>query len=225
MAMAGDVTVGWDYNNVEQPSVIGFAIYIGYETGLYEYSIDVPDEYQREYTIYDLEDGRVYYMAMTAYDDNGLESAYSDELHHVANGAFNPWPPVITSPPARSIAAGDINGDGIAEIVSTRNGGLWYEDITTSRFAKISGLIPSLFAVGDINDDGFADVIGTWSNGLWCWDGGTAGWFKISGLSPSRLAVGDFTGDGVDDVVGTWTSGLWYYDTIADEWFNIKYSK
>jgi hypothetical protein len=54
-------------------------VYYGASAGNYTYVADISDGSQTSVTITGVSDG-TYYVAMTTYDTNGLESAYSPEI-------------------------------------------------------------------------------------------------------------------------------------------------
>jgi hypothetical protein len=74
--LAGEVTLAWD--PAQDPSVAGYKLYYGYEEGKYEGVQDVGME--TTYTLTDLEEGRVYYFAVVAYDIHGEENEPSEEI-------------------------------------------------------------------------------------------------------------------------------------------------
>ena len=71
-----DVTLEWDPNT--EPDLAGYNIYWGYASGDYAFSADVGN--QTTYTVTGLIPGMTYYYVATAYDTDGLESDYSDEV-------------------------------------------------------------------------------------------------------------------------------------------------
>ena len=75
----GQVTLGWDINMV--PGLAGFVIYYGSASGDYAFSEDVG--FVTSHTIFDLAVGRTYYFAATAYDIEGIESNYSNEVVYI----------------------------------------------------------------------------------------------------------------------------------------------
>jgi len=72
------VTLEWDPNT--EPDIAGYVVYYGYETGNYQYSVDVGD--QTTVTVEDLEPGVTYYFAATAYNTEGYESDFSQEIEY-----------------------------------------------------------------------------------------------------------------------------------------------
>jgi hypothetical protein len=73
---AHHVTLAWDPNI--EPDLAGYIAYWGTSSGNYPYLTDVGNN--TTHTITGLEEDRVYYFAITAYDSEYNESDYSDEL-------------------------------------------------------------------------------------------------------------------------------------------------
>jgi len=76
MAVAADATLQWDPNT--EPDLAGYKLYYGFQTGNYEYTIDVGNE--TTYTVTGLEENQPVYFVATAYNANGDESDYSREV-------------------------------------------------------------------------------------------------------------------------------------------------
>ena len=72
-AHAAQVTLAWDPNT--QPEVTGYKIYWGTSSGTYTNSVDVGNV--TTYTVCGLNLGS-YYFSVTAYDNDGHESTYSN---------------------------------------------------------------------------------------------------------------------------------------------------
>lgn len=78
-ATAASVTLAWDPN--PEPDIAGYKIYVGEESGVYEEPIvmaGAPEEPQ--FKVVGLENGRDYYFVVTAFNEAGLESDYSNEV-------------------------------------------------------------------------------------------------------------------------------------------------
>ena len=85
LCLAKKVTLGWDANS--EPDVEGYVVYrnVGSPGPPYKYADDLPeDELQNplnpQVTITGLNEHTRYYVAVTAYDTQGNESYYSDQL-------------------------------------------------------------------------------------------------------------------------------------------------
>ena len=76
VSLAAGVTLGWDPNT--DADFAGYQIYYGEASGEYWFQQDVGN--QTRHTVNDLEEGKTYYFAVTAYNLENLESDYSKEL-------------------------------------------------------------------------------------------------------------------------------------------------
>lgn len=74
---AKQITLAWDQNAPED-NVVGYRVYFGPESRSYEYMVDVPNSTIKK--LKRLKKGRLYYFAVTAYNAQGKESEYSEEL-------------------------------------------------------------------------------------------------------------------------------------------------
>ncbi|MGD8334649.1 MAG: fibronectin type III domain-containing protein, partial [Desulfobacterales bacterium] len=75
-AIAEDVTIGWDANT--EPELAGYKIYWGTSSGNYTSSKDVGKTTTA--TIDGVEEGTTYNLVVTAYDNQGNESGYSNQV-------------------------------------------------------------------------------------------------------------------------------------------------
>lgn len=78
-AHADDVTLAWDANI--EPDLAGYKLYWGLSSGNYEWNVDVGNV--TEYTIKTIPPWVLVFYAATAYDTDGNESDYSNEVKHV----------------------------------------------------------------------------------------------------------------------------------------------
>jgi len=76
--MAGTITLAWDANI--EPDLAGYKIHYGLSSGDYTTIIDVKNV--TEVKLDGFANGKTYYFAATAYDEDNNESAYSEELTH-----------------------------------------------------------------------------------------------------------------------------------------------
>lgn len=73
-------SVSLQWNRVLEDGVSGYTVYYGVEEGLYLDKIDVPEPHLIRTTVNDLGPSMTYYFAVTAYTDDGLESAEYEEV-------------------------------------------------------------------------------------------------------------------------------------------------
>lgn len=85
----GGITISWDANT--ESDLKGYKVYVGLEPDNYVSSVDVGNI--TRYTIRDLTIGTRYYIAVTASDNWGNESATSDETSAEAKDIITPDKP------------------------------------------------------------------------------------------------------------------------------------
>jgi len=88
---AAEITLVWDANS--EPDLEGYKIHYGLASGIYSTIIDVSltlTPQSPEHKIIDLSSGVRYYFAATAYDLDGNESNFSDEVDGVPTDVGTP---------------------------------------------------------------------------------------------------------------------------------------
>jgi hypothetical protein len=136
------------------------------------------------------------------------------------DGTFVQEPALSTGPSPWSIAVGDFNGDGKADLAVPNSGSnnvsifLGNGDGTFGAMpiSPATGFSPQTIAVGDFNRDGIEDLaVGNLQGGLTILLGNGDGTFSptatspATGIYPRWIAVTDFNGDGkIDLAVATW---------------------
>jgi hypothetical protein len=124
-----------------------------------------------------------------------------------------------------SLTAGDVTGDGRAEIIALRTNGIWYWDEAEQEFTQMTTeTTTGDIAAGDFNGDGLADVASIWVDGIWYQDGATLEWTKVESTVPNFLTAGDVTGDGRAEIIATFGDGIgtWYWDPTTTDWTRVK---
>ena len=115
--------------------------------------------------------------------------------------------------------AGDVNGDGIDDLVVFRNG-IWYADTDHNGIADRTfafGGPGDLPLIGDMDSDGIADLV-VFRGGAWYVStarNGAASAVYFFGAPGDIPLLGDFNGDGITDLA-IFRNGIWYIDTNRD---------
>jgi len=140
------------------------------------------------------------------------------------DGTFQPQQAVPTPESSRAIALGDLNGDGILDLVTASNGDISVNALlgngdgtfTPVNRAITTGFVNSFYvALGDLNGDGRLDAV-TVTNGaqgVTVMLGNGDGTFQapqtydLGGLPGTSIAIGDMNGDGILDLVAVAQSG------------------
>ena len=77
-ALAADITLAWDHNS--ETDLGGYKLYLGNSPRNYPQVIDLG--LTTQFTISDLIDGVVYFFTLTAYNQKGFESSFSNEVSY-----------------------------------------------------------------------------------------------------------------------------------------------
>ena len=143
------------------------------------------------------------------------------------------WRRITSYVPTGDIAAGDIDGDGLDEVVVGFSTGTWYWNPAYDRWTQITSSKAYNLAVGDRDGDGQPEVVGAFPSGIWSWDRGS--WIRLSLLATKGdIALGDFDHNFKDDlavIYPDWPNkwpilfkGRMYILWDSDEWkFNRFY--
>jgi hypothetical protein len=86
LAMAGNIKVVWQPN--AEPDLAGYFVYYGTQSGVYSQRLQVGRP--NNYTIRDVAPGKIYFIAVTAVDTAGNESAYSQQVSVRVSAASEP---------------------------------------------------------------------------------------------------------------------------------------
>lgn len=90
IAIAGELILTWDTPTSNEDGspltdLAGYKLYYGTSSGVYGMVLDIGNSIT--YTISDLEEGKTYYCAVTAYDSGGNESNFSNEVSKTLLGS------------------------------------------------------------------------------------------------------------------------------------------
>jgi hypothetical protein len=120
IAAAATVTLGWDSN--PEPDLEGYVVYrnAGSPGPPYDYSTTLPedelaDPLHPKVTLTSLNEGQEYYIALTAYNTDGVESSFSNDVCvEVVNSIAEPCIASISpiAPPSSSVESGGSGGGG-----------------------------------------------------------------------------------------------------------------
>ena len=163
------VTLAWDRNS--EPDIAGYIVYWGSGSRNYERSFNVGNNTQ--YTINGLQELQTYYFAVRAVNNDGLQSAYSDEV----NKAIPANPERVRGSRTRLFWRNSDSG-AVAS---------WHMDgnLQTAGGAVGSGVIADLnwqiVGTGDFNADGYTDLV---------WHHNTEGWVSVWLLAGENLLEG-----------------------------------
>jgi Fibronectin type III domain len=137
----GSVTLAW--NPSISTNVIGYNIYYGVTSGVYQNSIPIAGATATNATITGLVAGTTYYFAATAEDSSGVESPYSNETSYsvptnsvfVAPPTLNPLPDLTIN---ENAGLQTVNLSGIT--AGTNNA---WRPLTVTAVSSNPGLIPN----------------------------------------------------------------------------------
>ena len=133
--IAESVTLGWDSN--PEPDLEGYVVYrnVGFPGPPYDYSDTLPeddlvDPLHPKATLTGLKEGNEYYIALTAYNSDGVESNFSNDVCvEVINGAIEACSASVA--PVASTVSGSGGGGNSSCFISTSSG----ESSMFSKFA------------------------------------------------------------------------------------------
>lgn len=131
-ALAADITLEWDPNS--EPDIAGYKVYYGLQSGYYTNTIDVGN-----YTtcvISGLDSAKTYYFAATAYNTDGYESNYSNEVSNSDSDSSLPTP---------SASGGGGGGGGGCFIATAAYGNSGENDVVADGHSGIGGFLLTLW--------------------------------------------------------------------------------
>ena len=196
--LAGQITVAWDAT--PDPAVGGYKLY--YRQIGQNYSV-VDVGYQTTFTLFGLENGKVFCIAAAAYNiARTFESGLSNE-------ACKQLPPAFQ----------DMNGDGTADLAGLSSAGQIFYTLDRRTWTNIPGQLTRLVAA-DLDGNGAADLAGLSGAGQIFYTLDRRAWTNIPGQL-TRLVAADLDGNGAADLAGLSSAGQIFYTTNRSTWANI----
>jgi hypothetical protein len=152
LANAAVVTLGWDSN--PEPDLEGYVVHrnAGSPGPPYDHSDDLPeddlaDPLHPKATLTGLKEGEEYYIALTAYNSEGVESSFSNDLciEVINNSAelCSTSASSVTSSDSGSVSSGGSNSRNNSCFISTAS-----QIPPTNYSLFLALLIPALIAIG-----------------------------------------------------------------------------
>jgi hypothetical protein len=226
-ALSAQVTLAWDPNS--ESDLAGYKLYRGTTSGSYGVPVSVGKV--TTYTDNTLEPGVTYYFALTAFDTEGFESGFSNEVSYQSADSHS----II----AVAGIGGSISPSGTTQV--SHNGSQTYVMVSQPGYRISNVQVDGVFQ-GAVDSFTFSNVvtphsisvnfeiipvsvkstIGVFSNGVWrfdlngngVWDGTpTDGEYPnfITGVAGAIPVTGDWNGDGTKKI-GIYANGVWYLD-------------
>jgi hypothetical protein len=129
---------------------------------------------------------------------------------YVWKQSTNTWTLIPSTAGIKMIAAGDVDGDGVDDLIGTwSSSGLWVLSSSTGKWTQLSKSLPTWITAGDLNNDGKDDVVGSWAgDAMYYRNSANGSWVKV-GAPATQMAVGDISGNGRDELLALWSNGVW----------------
>ena len=129
-AYSDEVTLSWDPSS--GPEVAGYKTHYGTSSRNYDACVDVGN--CLSCTISGLQEGATYYIAVTAYDIQNIESDYSDEVVYTVPYAGEPGPSSTVIPQQQmsivSVDSEELTGEpgAVENLIDGRDDTLWHTE-------------------------------------------------------------------------------------------------
>jgi photosystem II stability/assembly factor-like uncharacterized protein len=155
----------------------------------------------------------------TALRKDDFLGAWAGQGVYYRNSDTGGW--VQLASPATMIAAGDLDGDGIDDLIGSwpTQGGVWVKYSQSGTWANLSSTADWI-AAADMNGDGRDELLGTWTGQGVYWRNNTSGVWTQLATPATKITTGDLDGDGIDDLIGTWPTqgGVWVKYSQSGTW-------
>jgi len=166
--------------------------------------------------------GVVYSLPVPATRDDFIGTWDSQGVYY-RNSLTGLWVKLAT--PATLISAGDLDGDGIDDLIGIwpGQGGVWVKYSQSGTWAKLSTTARDISA-GDMNGDGRVDLVATWDGqGVYYRNSIGGAWVQMA-TPAEQVTAGDLDGDGKADVIGIWPSqgGVWVKYSQSGSWAKLS---
>ena len=167
--------------------------------------------------IYDVSNAVFTIKVQVRKDD--LLGTWAGQGVYYRNSDTGGWNPLAT--PATKIVAGDLDGDGIDDLIGIwpSQGGVWVKYSASGAWAQLSSTADWI-AAADMNGDGRAELLGSWAGQGVFWRNNTNGVWTQLATPATKIAGGDLDGDGIADLIGIWPSqgGVWVKYSQSGAW-------
>ena len=163
--------------------------------------------------------GDAFVAKISALKRDDLIGTWDGQGVYFKNSDTGAW--TILGSPANLVACGDLDGDGLDDLIGIwpGQGGVWVKYSKTGAWALLSSTARDI-AAGNMNGDSRADLVGTWDGqGVFYRDSVSGTWVQLA--SPAdQVKAGDLDGDGIDDIVGIWPGqgGVWSKSSKTGAW-------
>ena len=131
------------------------------------------------------------------------------------------WVRIYPSSSPDSVAAGDLDGNGIDEVITGSPTGIRvsYNNVN-SVWVRIHGAQTEAIATGDLDGNGKDDLIVDFgAGGLYVYYN-NATWVKLS-TSPFHIVAADLDRNGKDEIIADFASGLWVRYNNIGAWIRL----
>jgi len=207
-------------SNNDYPDALAVDEYKTIYAAGYTYSSNFPTVNAYDETYAGNAEGFVSKLTVAQSDD--LLGTYSTQGTYYRNSNSGYWEKLGTA--ASQIAAGDVDGDGIDDLLGiwSGQGGVWVRYSTDGTWAQL-GTTADWITAGDMNGDGRDDLLGTWTGqGTYYRNSANGSWVSVASAA-TQIAAGDLDEDGTDDLLGIWPSqgGVWVKFSSSSTWTQL----